>query len=166
MLEAFSLEGKKALVTGGGRGIGAAIAKSLAGAGAEVVLLARTKEQLDETRQEIVDAGGNAHTVPGDVTDRSSVDNAVATGLDLMGDLDIVVNSAGTGVLRPIVYVEGMKFPGWEAAVPEANNSAWNENIRDEDWDFVMNANCRSIMYVAQAAGPHLLNKGRAGSSP
>lgn len=159
MIDSFLLTDKKAIVTGAGRGIGQAIASALAEAGAEVGLVARTPLQLEETQSLITDAGGVAHVIPADVTDRAAVDGAVATALGFMGDLDIVVNSAGTGVLRPLVYVEGMKFPGWQAAVPEANNSAWDESMRDEDWDFVLNANCRSILYVAQAAGPHMLTK-------
>jgi 3-hydroxybutyrate dehydrogenase len=83
------------MVTGGGRGIGRAIAGALAGAGLAVVVGARTREQIDETVAEIRGAGGVAVAVELDVTDARSVDAAVAHAAAELGAVDVLVNNAG-----------------------------------------------------------------------
>jgi NAD(P)-dependent dehydrogenase (short-subunit alcohol dehydrogenase family) len=86
-----ALEGRRALVTGAGRGIGRAIAAAMADAGAEVTLVARTVTDLDEAAAEIRDRGGGAEARPCDVTD----DEAVAALVGGAPSFDIVVNAAG-----------------------------------------------------------------------
>src|SRR5690242_20221750 len=88
---AFRLDGKIALVTGAGRGIGRAVALALAAAGAELVLVSRTPSELDEVAGEIESAGGKVRPLPFDVT-RS---DAVRDALGGLGRLDILVNNAG-----------------------------------------------------------------------
>lgn len=158
MLPEFSLEGKKAFVTGAGRGIGKSIAVAFAEAGAEVTLVARTEEQLKASRDEIRDMGCSAHYQIADVMDRVQIRAAVAGAMEDMGDLDIIMNSAGAAMLKPIVYM-GQKYPGWENAIPEYL-SDWGSNVLDEDIEWMFNANCRSIVYTAREAGPVLLKKG------
>ncbi len=97
----FSLEGKVALVTGGGRGIGRGIAEGLAGQGAKVVLAARTRSELDETAQAIRDQGGDATAYVMDMTDLVSVPGGVDATVVTYGQLDILVNNAGTNVREP-----------------------------------------------------------------
>ena len=70
--DAFRLDGKTALVTGAGRGIGRAVALALATAGAEIILVSRTKSQLDEVAREIAQRGGEARVLPFDVTDTAA----------------------------------------------------------------------------------------------
>jgi 7-alpha-hydroxysteroid dehydrogenase len=99
----FSLEGKVALVTGGGRGIGAGISKALAAAGASVALVSRTKDQLDATASEINDAGGRAVPVPVDITNVENLPGVIDQVVRELGGLDILVNCAGGGDMwRPI----------------------------------------------------------------
>jgi 7-alpha-hydroxysteroid dehydrogenase len=99
----FSLEGKVALVTGGGRGIGAGISKALAAAGASVALVSRTKDQLDATAAEINDAGGRAVPVPVDITNVENLPGVIDQVVRELGGLDILVNCAGGGDMwRPI----------------------------------------------------------------
>src|SRR3984893_608047 len=88
---AFRLDGKSALVTGAGRGIGRAAALALAAAGAELLLVSRTPSQLDEVAREITSHGGKAQAEPFDVTDSAAVRDAFAA----IGRLDILVNNAG-----------------------------------------------------------------------
>jgi NAD(P)-dependent dehydrogenase (short-subunit alcohol dehydrogenase family) len=96
----FRLDGKLALVTGAGRGIGRAVALALAGAGAELLLNSRTPAELDAVAGEIVARGGRARAVPFDVTDTGAARQAVAG----LSRLDILVNNAG--VNRPQSFFE------------------------------------------------------------
>ncbi|THE66125.1 glucose 1-dehydrogenase [Salinadaptatus halalkaliphilus] len=95
MSELFDLTGKTALVTGGGRGIGRAIATELAAAGAAVVPSARSTDEIEAVADEIDAAGGDALAVPADVTDPDAVTNAIDRTEDTFGSVDIVVNNAG-----------------------------------------------------------------------
>jgi NAD(P)-dependent dehydrogenase (short-subunit alcohol dehydrogenase family) len=98
----FRLDGKIALVTGAGRGIGRAVALALAGAGAEVVLNSRSPDQLGEVAAAIQAGGGAARLLPFDVTDRGAARAAVAG----IGRLDILVNNAGMNRPQPFLEVD------------------------------------------------------------
>jgi NAD(P)-dependent dehydrogenase (short-subunit alcohol dehydrogenase family) len=93
----FSLAGKRAAVTGGGRGIGAAIARALAEADATVTILGRTMSTLDQNAESLRQDGLNVNVAPVDVTDESSVQQAFAK----LGDLDILINNAGMAHVAP-----------------------------------------------------------------
>ena len=98
----FRLDGKTALVTGAGRGIGRAVALALAAAGADVVLNSRTPAQLEEVAAEIAQAGGQARPLPFDVTDSAAARDAVAGH----PGLDILVNNAGVNRPQPFLEVD------------------------------------------------------------
>jgi NAD(P)-dependent dehydrogenase (short-subunit alcohol dehydrogenase family) len=89
------LAGQVAIVTGGGRGLGRAIASHLAGAGVRVAVVARTRSQLDETVAMIESAGGRALAIVADVTDRRVVEAGVALAERALGPISILVNNAG-----------------------------------------------------------------------
>ena len=122
--DAFRLDGKTALVTGAGRGIGRAVAMALAAAGAELVLASRTARELHEVAGEIAGQGGRARVLPLDVTDSARVRDAVAG----LGRLDILVNNAG--VNRPQPFLE----------------------VDEETLDRLLTLNVRAAFLVAQAA--------------
>jgi NAD(P)-dependent dehydrogenase (short-subunit alcohol dehydrogenase family) len=90
-----SLEGQTALVTGGGKGIGRAIALALAARGARIVITGREERALGETVGEIANAGAKARHVAGDVRDPAHLDRAVARAIEVFGRLDIVIANAG-----------------------------------------------------------------------
>ena len=94
-LQDFSLDGKVAIVTGGSRGLGKAMALALARAGADVVVASRSREQLEVAAREIQALGGNVLTVPTDVTDSQQVDRMVEETVARFGAVHILVNNAG-----------------------------------------------------------------------
>ncbi|HEY1739324.1 MAG TPA: SDR family oxidoreductase [Acidimicrobiia bacterium] len=101
VMERFKLDGKVAIVTGAGRGIGAASALALAEAGADVVLASRTKEQLDAVTEQVRAHGRRAVVAPTDVNENEAVEALVATAVAELGGVDIVVNNAGGTAPRP-----------------------------------------------------------------
>ena len=125
----FRLDGRTALVTGAGRGIGRACAIALSQAGAEVWLVARTKDEVEKGAAEIRAAGGRAHAVVCDVT-RSDALRKVFSGVEV---LDILVNNAGSNIPEPFV------------------------EVTEEHLDRILDLNVRSAFLAAQAAAKKML---------
>ena len=98
----MKLQGKAAIITGGGRGIGEAIAKAFAGEGAKVCVAARTGEQIERVADGIQAAGGAAAAVRCDVTQEDDVARMVAEAEAALGPIDILVNNAGAAIFRPL----------------------------------------------------------------
>lgn len=105
-----SLKGQVALVTGGGRGIGRAIAQTLASAGAAVAVVARSSHEATETVRLIEHAGGRALAISGDVTDAQATQRAIVFIEQSLGPVDVLVNNAG--IAKPLA-------PLWESDVDE-----------------------------------------------
>lgn len=151
----FSVEGKVAIVTGAGRGIGKAIALTLAEAGADIVAVARTAKQIEQTAEEIRKLGRKALAIPTDVTKEDQVKRAVEQTISQFGKIDILVNDAGIGSpMKPVAFIPGAKFLGWELA--EDN---WDKQLTPEEWHRVIDTNLTGAFLFAQAVGPHLLRQ-------
>jgi NAD(P)-dependent dehydrogenase (short-subunit alcohol dehydrogenase family) len=132
----FRLDGQTALVTGAGRGIGASLSRALAEAGAQVVVAARTRDELESVASEIGDAGGEALAVELDLRDVNSIESAIETTLVRYDKLDILVNNAGIGT----------------------NHDALDLLVTD--WDELMAVNLRGLFFACQAAGRHMISRG------
>ena len=103
LLDRFSLTDKVAIVTGAGRGIGAGCALAFAEAGADVVIAARTKEQLEDVANQVADRGRRALGVPCDVSDLANLDLIVDQTMSEFGRIDVVVNNAGGAMPQPFL---------------------------------------------------------------
>jgi 7-alpha-hydroxysteroid dehydrogenase len=97
MNDVFTLEGKVALITGGGRGIGATIARVFSEAGAAVAVTARTGSEVEEVAAEIRDAGGRAIGIATDLFDAEQLPGAIDRTVEAFGGIDVLVNNAGAG---------------------------------------------------------------------
>ncbi|MGW4943054.1 SDR family NAD(P)-dependent oxidoreductase [Actinoplanes sp. NPDC004185] len=128
-----SLTGTTALVTGASGGIGAATALSLATQGANVALVARRKDRLDDLVERIQANGGNALAIEADITDRPQATAAVKQTVAAFGGLDTLVNNAGIMLLGPA------------------------ESAPVEEWDRMIAINVQGLLYATHAALPHLL---------
>ncbi len=124
----FSLQGRVALVTGAGRGIGHGVAKGLAAHGARCVCAARTRSQLDETVAAIEAAGGDALAVEMDMADLDSVKRGVETTCAHYGQLDILVNNAGMNIREPL------------------------DAVTEEHYDRIMAVNLKGLYFLTQLA--------------
>ncbi|SFQ35452.1 7-alpha-hydroxysteroid dehydrogenase [Amycolatopsis arida] len=103
ILDRFRLPDRVAVVTGAGRGIGAATAVALAEAGADVVLAARTESQLAEVAERVTATGRRAHVVPTDLSDPDAAASLAGTAVEVFGRLDVVVNNVGGTLPRPFL---------------------------------------------------------------
>ena len=110
-----TFEGKRALVTGAGRGIGRALSLGLAGAGARVAILARSQDELDEVADVIADLGGTALVIKADVGDPDQVAHAASVALAEFGTVDVLINNAG--VVWPLGPTSGVDPAEWAAAI-------------------------------------------------
>ncbi|HZJ26121.1 MAG TPA: SDR family oxidoreductase [Acidimicrobiia bacterium] len=136
MLERFRIDGQIAIVTGAGRGIGAATARALAEAGADVVLAARTREQLEVVADDVRAFGRRALVVPTDANDTDNLIALAARTVEELGGIDIVVNNAGGTAPRPFLDTS----PGY----------------LERSFHF----NTTTAFVLSQAATPHLLERG------
>lgn len=135
-LPSLRLDGKRALVTGAGRGIGMAAAAGLAQSGAHVVLVARTPTEIEAVAAEIRTEGGSAETLVLDVTDLP----AVRAAIDTQAPFHVLVNNAGTN--RPRTFLD----------------------VTEDDYDAIEGLNQRAAFFVAQSVARRMAEAGQGGS--
>jgi len=128
------LSGQVAVVTGAGRGIGAAIARKLASLGATAVLCGRTQATLDATAKHIIDAGGKVEVIPCDVTILHQLEYAAARVDSTFGRLDVLVNNAGIGGFNSPLH-----------------------DLPPDEWDRILNTNLRGVYFAIHAFAPLMI---------
>lgn len=151
-MDMFSLKGKTAVVTGGGRGIGRGITRAMAKAGANVVIAGRTPEPLYEAEKEAKALGAKTLVVPTDITKREAIDNLVKKSLEAFGYIDCWVNNAGSA---------------------NAGDVGRLIDLREDQFDRVVDLNFKWTFFCAQAAaramtrgGSIIMISSRSGSQP
>jgi NAD(P)-dependent dehydrogenase (short-subunit alcohol dehydrogenase family) len=132
----FRLDGRVSIVTGGGGGLGEGICPALAGAGAAVAVVGRTREKLERVAAAVNDAGGRAIAVEADIADPSSVAAMTERVVSEFGGIDILVNNAAVYHRKP-----------------------WTD-ITEADWDQVLDTNLKGYYLCARAAYPFLKTSG------
>ncbi|MFG1798165.1 SDR family oxidoreductase [Nocardia sp. NPDC049149] len=140
ILDRFRIDGQVAVVTGAGRGLGAAIAVAFAEAGADVLIAARTKSQLDAVAEQVAHAGPQAHVVAADLSDLDATAALAEAAVQRFGRLDIVVNNVGGAMPCPLLDT-----------TPQALVDAFNFNV----------TNAHALV---RAAVPHMLATAGGGS--
>ncbi|MDR0479084.1 MAG: SDR family oxidoreductase [Burkholderiaceae bacterium] len=134
----IDLSGRVAFVTGASSGLGAQFARTLAQAGAGVVLASRRLDRLKDLRARIEGEGGEAHVVECDVTNVASIQAAVAQAEAEFGAIDILVNNSGVSTTQRL------------------------QDVTPEDYDFVLNTNARGAFFVAQEVGRRMIARAKA----
>lgn len=136
VFDLFRLEGKVALITGGGRGLGEQIAQAYVEAGAKVILCSLRVEKCDKVKEELEAQGGEAYALALDVTQPDSVEEAVAKPMERFGRIDIVFNNSGTS---------------WGAPALEMPYDAWMK---------VMQTNLTGTFLMSQTVGKQMQEQG------
>ena len=142
-LDTFSLDGRVALIPGGGGAIGSALAEGLASAGAKVAVSGRTQDTLEDAVRRITTAGSEGLAIAGDATDEADADRIVKETVDHFGRLDIVINAVGGGAGQVLHPAEA--YP------------------RDA-WDWIMELNVRSTIVPTMAAARAMIEAGNGGA--
>lgn len=133
----FSLEGTVSLVTGGARGLGYGIAKGLASAGSDLVLVDRSTGELEEARETLSrDTGRRVVAIPADVTRLEEIEATTGKALDAFGRIDTLVNNAGINIRKPFL------------------------EVTPEEFDRVMAVNLRAVFFFGQKAAAHMARRG------
>ena len=131
----FDLSGKIAIITGGGRGIGRAIALGLAKAGASVVVTSRTQKEIEAVVEEIQKSGGKALAVVTDLTVNDQLENLVQATVKEFGKIDILVNNAARSFLRSLL------------------------DLREDGWDKVFNTNVKAVWLLSRLVARKMMEQ-------
>ena len=136
----IDLNGKSALVTGASSGLGAQFARSLAKAGARVLIAARRMDRLEELAKELQAQGAQVHCLSMDVLSLESIQQAVAQGIDLLGQIDILVNNSGVSTTGRLL------------------------DVTEQDYQYVFDTNTKGAFFVAQTVAKAMIQRAKNAS--
>ncbi|MBM4404641.1 MAG: SDR family oxidoreductase [Chloroflexi bacterium] len=152
-LAEFSITGKTAVVTGASRGIGQGIALTLAEAGVDLCIAARSKQELESLAAEIQKLGRKCLVAVTDVSKQEDIERMAKTALAGLGRVDILVNNAGAMVPKPLVPIPGFNPPTGD------DLPGFFEPMSNQEWHRVMDVNLTAAMMAMRAFGPHFLER-------
>jgi NAD(P)-dependent dehydrogenase (short-subunit alcohol dehydrogenase family) len=132
----YNLDGKVAIITGGGRGIGRAIALGFARVGVRAVVASRSQAELESVAEEILEGGGEALPLIADITDNEQLQRLVDDTIREFKRIDILVNNAAKSYLRPLM------------------------DLREDGWDKIFNTNCKAPFLLSRSVARHMMNHG------
>ncbi len=153
MLKEFNLEGKSAIVTGAGRGIGRVIALTLAEAGADVAVVARSAKELEETAREVRLLGRKSLAIPTDITKTEDITRMVDKTIQELGKIDILVNNAGMVLVKPMLPDPSQKVLGADKATDLTTP------ITEEEWRRVVDLNLTALFLCSRIVAAHMMQR-------
>ena len=139
MLESLSLDGKSVVITGGGTGLGRAMVRALARAGADLAIGGRRPGPIQEAVDEVKALGRDAVAVPTDVTDSGQVNELIFSSIQRFGKIDVLINNAGA-------VQDNVRKPIWD--------------ITDDDWHRIMDVNLTGAFYCSRAVSKPMVDQG------
>jgi NAD(P)-dependent dehydrogenase (short-subunit alcohol dehydrogenase family) len=131
----FNLQGRVALITGASKGLGKALARGLAKAGADLALCARNMDELQQTKKDMEQLGVRAEVFQMDVLDKGNIQKAVNSAIGTFRQIDILVNNAGINIRKQVL------------------------DLQEQEWDQVLNTNLKGYFLVAQAVVPNMIER-------
>jgi NAD(P)-dependent dehydrogenase (short-subunit alcohol dehydrogenase family) len=152
----YRVDDKIALVTGAAGGMGQAVCLALAKGGAGIIAVDIKEGLIQETAATVSEFGGRSLAITVDVSKEEQVREAVEQAISQFGKIDILCNTAGIYETSPVVYVPGIKYPGWEFA-----RNSWDKQLTLNDWYRTLDINLTSILLFCQAVGPYMIKQRR-----
>lgn len=138
MLESLSLDGKSVVITGGGTGLGRAMVRAMARAGADIAIAGRRPGPIEEVAEEVKALGRDAVAVPTDVTDSGQVNELIASSIQRFGKIDVLINNAGA-------VQDNVHKPIWD--------------ITDDEWHRIMDVNLTGAFYCSRAVSKPMVDQ-------
>lgn len=153
VLKEFSLEGKSAIVTGAGRGIGKTIALTLAEAGADVAAVARSSKEIEETAREVRLLGRRGLAVSADITKAEDLTRMTEKTVTELGNIDILVNNAGIVLIKPLLPDPSQRVVGADSGTDLTTP------MGEDEWRRVIDVNLTALFLCTRAVGAHMMHR-------
>ncbi len=154
MIKEYSLDSKVAVVTGAGRGLGRAIAVTLAEAGSDIVAASRTRRELEETSESVRKQGRSCLVIPTDVANAVQVNRLIEKAIAEFGKIDILVNNAAFASFKALMPTPGLEKLSLARVVPDLNLP-----LTDEEWNTTWGTNVNGVYNCIRAVVPIMVRE-------
>ena len=150
----YRVDGKVALVTGAAGGMGQAACLTLAKGGADVIAVDINEELVRKIAADVSALGQKAIAITTNIAKEDQVKKAVEQAISQFGKIDILCNAAGAYETNPVVYLPGIKYPGWEYI-----RNTWDKQVTLDDWYRTLDVNLTGVLLFCQAVGPYMIKQ-------